>query len=181
VKNPKSSVGRRVRPCILFQTFIFAVTVELGCTSHNVNPHVAQPHTSYVDIFDPEGRAFSWDIKDVQQQRSVYTEYKPQSGVVRLPLSPGSYDLSIRILNTAISKPATVQVQVVEGQLTPIQVRLAEEGTTQIDRKHTPLPGNYTRRTKITADETQTFRLEADVLASVPYRPKEQMPYALRK
>jgi hypothetical protein len=146
-----------------------------------VNPHTAQPDTGYIDIFDPEGRAFSWDIKDVRQHRSLYTEYKPQSEIIRLSLSPGSYDLSIRILNTAISEPATVHVQVRDGQLTPVKVRLSGEGTTQIERKHTPLPGHYTRRTKIIADETQIFRLDGDVLPSIPYRPREQVPYAVNR
>jgi hypothetical protein len=99
---------------------------------------------------------------------------------VRLALSPGSYELSIAILNTTISKPATVQVQAVDGQLTPVRVRLSEEGPTQIQRTHTPLPGRYTRRTKITAEETQAFRLDADVLPSIPYRPKEHAPYVLK-
>jgi hypothetical protein len=160
---------------------VFISTILLGCASHNVNPHAAAPNTGYVDIFDPEGRSFSWDVKDIRQQRSIYTDYKPQSGIVRFPVSPGSYDLSIRILNTAISNPATVHIQVVDGQVTPIRVRLSEQGTTQIDRTHTPLPGRYTRRTKITAEETQSFRLDGDVLPPIPYRPREQVPYALNR
>jgi hypothetical protein len=187
VKKANSHVGagRFRRASHLSHTqliaFILWSTLWLGCASHNVNPPIAQSHTGYVDIFDPEGRTFSWEIKDVRQQRPLYTEYKPQSGIVRLPLPPGSYELSIRILNTAISEPATVHVQVRDGQLTPVKVRLSEEGTSQIERKHTQLPGHYTRRTKITADETQSFRLEADVLPLVPYRTKEQAPYALNR
>jgi len=95
-------------------TFILASTIWAGCASRNVNPHAAQPHTGYVDIFDPEGREFSWDIHDARQQRSVYIEYKPQSGIVRLALAPDSYQLTINILNTVISKPATIEAQAVE-------------------------------------------------------------------
>ena len=95
-------------------TFILASTIWAGCASRNVNPHAAQPHTGYVDIFDPEGREFSWDIHDARQQRSLYTEYKPQSGIVRLALAPDSYQLTINILNTVISKPATIEAQAVE-------------------------------------------------------------------
>jgi hypothetical protein len=140
---------------------------------------VARLNTGYVDIFDPEGRSFSWDIRDARSQHSLYREFRPQSGIVRLALSPGAYGLTITVLNTVISDPATVQVQVLDGQLTPIRVRLSEEGTTQVQRTHTPVPGRYTRRTKITAEETQSFRLDADVLPSIPYRPREQVPYAL--
>jgi hypothetical protein len=151
-----------------------------GCASHNANPHAARANTGYVDIFDPEGRSFSWDIKDVRHQRPLYTEYQPQSGIVRLSLAPGPYELSITILNTVISEPATVDVRVADGQLTPVRVRLSEAGTTQVDRKHTQVPGRYTRRTKIAAEETQRFRLEAEVLPSIPYLAKEQVPYALK-
>jgi hypothetical protein len=110
----------------------------------------------------------------------LYSEFKPRTGIVRLALSPGAYELTITILNTTISGPAIVQVQVVDGQLTPVQVRLSEEGTTRLERAHTQVPGRYTRRTKITAEETQTFRIDANVLPPMPYCPKEQVPYALQ-
>jgi hypothetical protein len=161
--------------------FILALGTCLGCASHNVNPHAARPNTGYVDIFDPDGRSFSWDIRQVHGHRSLYTEFKPQSGIVRLALSPGEYNLTITILNTVLSEPATVQVQVLDGQLTPIRVRLSEEGTTQVQRTHTPVPGRYTHRTKVTAEETQSFRLDGDVLPSIPYRPKGQVPYAMNR
>jgi hypothetical protein len=132
-----------------------------------------------VDIYDPENRAFSWEIQDVRNQRSLYTEYKVEGGIVRLALAPGSYELKITVFNTAISKPATIEVPVVDSQLTPVRVRLVEDGSTQVDRKQTQVPGRYTRRTKINVEETQSFRLEADVLPSIPYTPKEQVPYAL--
>ena len=160
-------------------TFILASTLWLGCAS-NVNPRVAQPNTGHVDFFDPEGRSFSWDIRDVRSQRPLYKEFKPNPGIVRLALSPGFYKLTISILNTVISKPATIDVQVVDGQVTPVRVRLAEEGTIAIERRHTQAPGRYLRRTKITSDESQSFRLEADILPSILYRPKEQVPYALK-
>jgi hypothetical protein len=110
----------------------------------------------------------------------LYTEFKPRTGIVRLALSPGAYEMTITILNTTISEPAIVQVQVVDGQLTPVRVRLSEDGTTQVQRTHTQVPGRYTRRTKITADEARSFRLDADILPPIPYYPKEQVPYALK-
>jgi len=143
-------------------------------------PAWAQPHTGYVDIFDPEGREFSWDIHDARQQRSLYTEYKPQSGIVRLALAPDSYQLTINILNTVISKPATIEAQAVDGQVTPVRIQLADEATAEVERKHAQVPGRYLRRTKITGDENQSFRLEAQVLPSIPYCPKEQVPYAMK-
>ena len=161
-------------------TFILASTIWAGCASHNVNPHAARPHTGYVDIFDPEGREFSWDIHDARQQRSLYTEYEPQGGIVRLALSPGPYQLKINILNTVVSKPATIEAQAVDGQVTPVRIQLADEGSTEVERKHSQVPGRYLRRTKITGDENQSFRLEAQVLPSIPYCPKEQVPYALK-
>lgn len=158
--------------------FIVASTICFGCASSNVNPPVARANTGYVDIFDPEGGSRSWSIESPGGNRSFYTEYKPHTGIVRLALSPGSYDLGIAVLNTAISKPPAVKVQVHNGQLTPIRVSLVEEGATAVDRKHTQVPGRYLRRTKITAEETHSHRLEAEVLPPIPYRPKEQVPYA---
>jgi hypothetical protein len=160
--------------------FILVSTICIGCASRNVNPAAARANTGYVDIFDPEGGSWSWSIEDPRGGRSFYTEYKPKSGIVRIAFSPGSYELGIAILNTAISKPPAVKVHVADGQLTPVRVRLSEEGTGQIRREHTPGPGRYLRRTKITSEETQSFRIEADVLPSIPYRPKAQVPYALK-
>ena len=133
-----------------------------------------------MDIFDPEGREFSWDIHDARQQRSLYTEYKPQSGIVRLALSPGPCQLKINILNTVVSKPATIEAQAVDGQVTPVRIQLADEATAEVERKHTQVPGRYLRRTKITGDENQSFRLEAQVLPTIPYCLKELVPYALK-
>jgi len=156
-------------------------TICIGCASSNVNPSAARSNTGYVDIFDPEGGSWSWSIENPGGGSSFYTEYRPQTGIVRIALSPGSYDLGIAVLNTAISKPPAVKVQVHDGQLTPIRVSLLEEGATAVDRKHTQVPGRYLRRTKITADETHSHRLEAEVLPAIPYRPKEQVPYAFKK
>ena len=160
--------------------FILLSTICLGCASRNVNPRAARTNTGYVDIFDPEGGSWSWSIENPRGGPSFYTEYKPHIGIVRLALSPGSYELGIAILNTAISKPPAVTVQVVNGQLTPVRVSLSEQGATALDRKHTQVPGRYLRRTKITGDQTQSHRLEAEVLPSIPYRPKEQVPYAFK-
>jgi hypothetical protein len=161
-------------------TFILFSAMWLGCASQNVNPSTARAHTGYVDIFDPEGRPFSWDIQDVRNQRSLYTEYNPQSGIVRLALSPGTYELTINVMNAVITKPATVEVQIADGQVTPVRLRLVEDGTAQIDTKKTPTPGRYTRRTKIIVEGEQSYRLEGDVLPSIPYIPKENVPYALK-
>lgn len=146
-----------------------------------MNPPKARSSTGYIDIFDPEGGSWSWSIENPSGGRSFYTEYTPHTGIVRLALSPGTYDLGIAILNTAISKPPVVKVHVVDGQLTPIRVSLLEEGATAVDRTHTQVPGRYLRRTKITAEETHSHRLEAEVLPVIPYRPKEQVPYAFKQ
>ncbi len=161
-------------------SFILVSTVCLGCASHNVNPRLARANTGYIDIFDPEGGAWSWSIEDPGSGQSFYTEYKPETGIVRLAMSPGVYELGIAILNTSISKPPAVKVRVVDGQLTPVRVRLSEGETNQVRREHTQIPGRYLRRTKITAEDTQSVRIEADVLPSIPYCPKEQVPYALK-
>jgi hypothetical protein len=141
---------------------------------------VARANTGYVDIFDPEGGSWSWSIEDPSGGRSFYTQYSPHTGIVRLAMSPGVYEMGIAILNTPISKPPAVKVQVLGGLVTPVQVSLLEEGATAVDRKHSQVPGRYLRRTKITADETKSHRLEAEVLPAIPYRPKEQVPYAFK-
>lgn len=169
-----------IQALVQLVSFVFVLTMWLGCASGNVNPATARPQTGYVDIYVAEGGAFTWEIRDVRGQRSLYTEYTPKSEIVRLALSPGSYELTISILNTLISKPATTEVQVAEGQVTPVRVRLVEEGTAQIENKHTQVPGRYTRRTKITVDQSQSFRLDADVLPAISYAPKERVPYALK-
>jgi hypothetical protein len=174
--SPRPSLPLHARLAAL----ILVSTICLGCASSNVNPPMARANTGYVDIFDPEGGSWSWSIEDPRGGPSFYTEYKPQTGIVRLALSPGSYEFGIAILNTAISKPPAIKVQVVNGQLAPVRVLLSEEGATAVERKHTQVPGRYLRRTKITGDKTQIHRLDAEVLPSIPYRCKEQVPYAFK-
>src|SRR6185436_5258972 len=102
-----------------------------------VNPTAARANTGYVDIFDPEGGLWSWSIENPRGGRSFYTEYRPQTGILRLAMSPGVYEMGFAILNTPISKPPAVKVPVVDGQLTPVRVLLSEEGATAVDRKYT--------------------------------------------
>lgn len=176
----KSSMNKSTLWPVQFICFILLPIAWSGCVSRNVNPKVARAHTGYVDIYDPEDRALSWEIKDVETGRSIYTEYKPKSGIVRLALLPGSHKLNINILNRVISKPAIVELQVSDGKVTPVPVRLVQQGTAQTDTKKTLLPGRYLRRTKIELQETQNFHLGADVLTPIPYCSKTQVPYVLK-
>jgi hypothetical protein len=52
----------------------------------------------------------------------------------------------------------------------------------QVETKQTSVGGTaygrYGRRTEISSDESNIFRVSAEAEPSVPYQAKEQMPYA---
>ena len=106
----------------------------------------------------------------------------PTGGFLRLAFAPGHHRLRVTFLNRVITPPAEVEVEVRDGKITPFRVTLTAAGTAQVETKEVSrggtVKGGYGRRTKLGGDETVMYGLSAAVDPPVPYKPKEQMPYA---
>ena len=158
-----------------------------GCVSPNVNPPLARANTGYVDFHADYSAGLSWEVARFDERtrdfQRLFSEFEPPpGGVLRLAFPPGHYRLRVTFLNRVITQPAEVEVEVQDGNITPVRVTLTEAGVTFVQTK-TASPGataygRYGRRTKIASDESVMYRLSAVGDAPVAYQPKERMPYA---
>jgi hypothetical protein len=139
----------------------------------------------YVDFYTDSSLSLSWEVKRAAEpggeMKTVYSEFDPVQGtVLRLAAPPGNYRFQIWFMNQATEGPQTVQVQVADGKVTPVHVRLDSAGTTSIDRKvygFRPSTKGFGHGTKIVVDENAVFRINALAEAPRAYDTKERMPY----
>jgi hypothetical protein len=174
-------------------TAIFIVTAALsflfaGCKSIPEGTLTPRPGMGYLDFYaEEETGTLSWDIQQFDAEGKRYkillSEVKPApSKVVRVQLPPGDHLVRVAFLNQPIKLPATLNVSVREGQVTPVKVALTEgrTGTFQ-QREQTYGPtarGHYGRITKTRTVKGHAFDVKAEAAAPVDYAPRDQMPYA---
>ncbi|PWU13427.1 MAG: hypothetical protein C5B50_19310 [Verrucomicrobia bacterium] len=182
---PGGSRGNGVRRsvCALMIAALFA----FGCASPNVNPVSAARNRGYVDFYaDPAGQ-LCWDVAKVDPARghshTLFSEVHPVEGrILRLAFAPGRYTFRVTFLNRAVIAPVLVEVNVQEGRVSPVEIELTGEGTTEVRTKQVTgggtVYGRYGRTTKIRNAPTDRFRLTATAGEAQPYQPKEKMPYA---
>ena len=121
--------------------------------------------------------------KSATSKRTELEQIEPVEGrVLRLALAPGHHRLRITFLNRVISDPALIEVEVRDGQVTPVEMTLTATGTafvrTEEQRRGGTARGRYGRATKVASDESQMYRVTATLQTPRPYQLKEQMPYA---
>jgi hypothetical protein len=102
--------------------------------------------------------------------------------VLRLAFPPGHYRLRVTFMNRVVQEPGLAEVEVKDGLITPVQVALIPDGTTQVKTKETRVggtfKGRYGRGTEFGSDESTLYRVSAEAKSALPYQVKEQMPYA---
>jgi len=157
-----------------------------GCASPNVNPAVARAGTGYVDFYAVAEDDLNWEVArfDARAQKFqvIFSELKPLSeGVLRLALPPGKYQLRVTFLNRVIREPVVFDVEVAARMVTPVHIVLTEDGVTQVQSKEQNASRNIRgggRTARYNTDESAMYQISTVVNASMPYRVKEQMPYA---
>ncbi len=155
-----------------------------GCASPNLNPASARPHTGYVDLYAVNADDLCWDITDVNRNKKVFYEFDPvQEPILRLAFKPGRYQLRVTFLNHVVTVPGVADVEVRDGQVTPVTVTLLPAGTvlveTKTGRAGGTYYGRYGRRTKIKSNEAVSYEVSAEPQPPVPFLPRAQMPYAV--
>lgn len=157
-----------------------------GCASPDVNPPQARANTGYVD-FHADAAGLCWEVARFddrsQSFQRIFSELAPPPDeALRLAFAPGRYRLRVTILNRVISEPAELEVEVQNGKITPVRVRLTEAGTTYVQTKEETrggtAKGRYGRRTKFGSYESTRYSLSAAADWPVAYQLKERMPYA---
>jgi hypothetical protein len=158
-----------------------------GCATQNVNAPQARANTGYVDFrADPTGK-LSWEVARFDDRtqcfKIVFSQLEPlPDAVLRLAFAPGHHRLRVAFLNRVITKPVEVEVEILDGKITPVRVTLTASGTLLVTTKGTSFggtaKGRYGRRIKYSSDETAMYGLSAVADAPMPYQMKERMPYA---
>ena len=157
-----------------------------GCISPNLNPPQARADTGYIDLYTIADDGLNWEVARFharsQKYDVVFSELKPlREGVLRLAFPPGRYQLRLTFLNCAIREPAVFEVEVAATLVTPVHVVLTEDGITQVQGRDPNAGRNRKgggRKTGFNMDEASIYRIATVVNAPLPYRVKEQMPYA---
>ncbi len=179
------SGGSAYLSCLLLSVLLIAALLALGCASTNVNPAVPKMNTGYVDFYADDSAEFSWDIQrlDGTSSTKIFYDVDPlQNRVLRVAMAPGQYRLRVTFLNYVITEPALLDLVVQDGHITPVHVSFTEAGVSSVRTKETSRGGTaygrHGRRTSIDSYESKAYRVSATPQPPVPYRPKEQMPYA---
>ncbi len=161
-----------------------------GCASPNVNPRQPRANTGYIDCFADSGEDLYWEVEqfDASTQQFQKTFSKPEAakdGFLRLAFRPGHYQVRLSFLNQVIAQPALVEVDVLDGLITPVRVELTEAGVATVKTKQTSVGGTvhgrYGRRTRIGGSEAVSYQVTALPQPPQSYRPKQQMPYSPKR
>ena len=152
-----------------------------GCATGDVNPSKASAHTGYVDFSAESSGPLNWQVsrqvQDTQNFTVIYSELSPPAdGILRLAFAPGNYRLQITFLNRVVTEPGLIEVEVVDGKITPVQVTLTPAGTASVQRKEQRVgmkAGGFAgRKTTAINDDSTTYQISAVAAAPLPYQPK---------
>jgi hypothetical protein len=161
------------------------LTMIPGCRTANVNPAQAEAKTGYVDFYAPGGSDLYWEVKQYDAKagtfKTVFSRAKPLDGpILRLSAPPGHHLFRITFLNRVILDPATVDVEAVNGRITPVRVELVKVGSTEVERREARL-GLTVRRfgpgARVTSYPANAHEVLATPQPSVPYGKKELAQY----
>jgi hypothetical protein len=189
-RTRKSKLQPAMNPFKIIQFVLTLAAIGLsvqGCATRNVNPHQARANTGYVDFHAGPSAELSWEVSRWDDRSRdfdlVFWDLDPPpGGILRLAFAPGRHRLRVAFLNCVVKKPAEVEVEVQDGKILPIRVKLTEAGTTVVETKEQERGGTafgrYGRRTKFGSEEMMMYDIAIAVAPPVAYQPREQMPYA---
>jgi hypothetical protein len=157
------------------------VLLAFGCASANVNPRTARANTGYVDLFTATNSGLAWEVQRLdaatESYKRIFSQLDPvPGGILRLAFPPGEQKLRVTFLNHVIVEPVVVEVPVLDGKVTPVEIALIEAGDVSVQTRVQTFGGTARgfvgRRYKYGTDDTPTYNLTATVQTPQPYAPK---------
>jgi hypothetical protein len=155
-----------------------------GCAAPDVNPPSARIGRGYVDLYTQPKDDVWWkvDVFDTRKEgyQEIAAEFKaPGQSILRLQARPGRYKARISFVNQGVEAPAEVEVEVREGMVTPVEVKLEKGGSSYVrvvqDRARS---GFRTAGANRVTDYSQPlWQLSATAQPAVPYLPKQSTAY----
>jgi len=160
-----------------------AACLAAGCASPNVNPSHARANTGYVDFHaDPPGDLF-WEVSNIddpQNPKVLFSELSaPEGGVLRLAFPPGHHRVRITFLNRVIKVPGETDVEVRDGKITPVRVKLTDAGAASVQTitqgSGSSAQGRFRSSNRYGSDSSVMYGLAAVAETPIDYQPKERM------
>ena len=155
-----------------------------GCASPDVNSQAPRPGRGYVDLFSQPKTDVWWKVDVFDTRTESYKEFTaqfkaPEQAIFRIAARPGPHKARISFVNQAIEAPAEVEVEVREGMITPVQVKLDKGDTSYVrvvdDRARSGF--RNAGRNQVTDYSQQRWQISATPQPPVPYTPKENTAY----
>jgi hypothetical protein len=156
------------------------LALVVGCASPDVNPAAPKAGRGYVDLYTVPRSAVWWKVDVYDPSRQDYKEFTaqfqaPGDDIFRVQARPGKHKARISFVNQAIEAPAEVEVDVREGMITPVEVKVEKGDTTNVRVVEDRAKNIY--RNKVT-DQTQTrWRISATAKPGIPYTTKQNTSY----
>jgi len=155
-----------------------------GCASPDVNPRTARTDRGYVDLFTQPKADVWWKVDVFDSRNQAFKEFTaqfkaPAQAIFRVEARPGRHKALISFVNQAVEAPAQVEIEVIAGMITPVEVKL-EKGDSSFVRvvEDRARSGFATAgRNKATDYSQERLRISATVLPPVAYSPKENAAY----
>jgi hypothetical protein len=160
------------------------VLLANGCATPDVNPQAPRPGRGYVDLFTQPKTNVWWKVDVFDSRRQDYKEFTaqfkaPEQAIFRVEARPGSYKTRISFVNQAIQAPAEVEVEVRDGMITPVEIKLNQGGSSYVrvveDRARSGF--RTARRNEVTDYPQQLWEISATAQPPIPYVPKENTAY----
>jgi hypothetical protein len=155
-----------------------------GCASPDVNPQAAQPGRGYVDLFTQPKTNVWWMVDVFDPRKQDYKEFTaqfqaPEQGIFRVQARPGRHKAKISFVNQAVEAPAELEVEVREGMITPVEVKLHQGDKTFVrvvdDRGRSGF--RTAGRNQVNDYSQSRWQISAMALPPIPYTPKEKTSY----
>ena len=155
-----------------------------GCASPDVNPQAARSDRGYVDLFTRPKADVWWKVDVFNASRRDYKEFTaqfkaPEQGIFRVEARPGHYKARIGFVNQAVEAPAEVEVEVREGMITPVEIKLEQGGSSYVrvveDRGRAGF--RTAGRNQVTDYSQSLWQISATVQFPATYTPKENTAY----
>jgi hypothetical protein len=155
-----------------------------GCANPDVNPQTPRPGRGYVDLYTQPKTDVWWKLDVFDSRTAGYKELAaqfkaPEQAIFRVEARPGPFKARIGFVNHAVEAPSDIEVEVRQGMITPIQVKLDEGGTSYVritdDRGRSGF--RNAGRNRVTDYEQQRWKISATAQPLVPYTPKENTAY----
>jgi hypothetical protein len=167
---------------------LFAGTVILvfagGCASPDVNPQAPRPDRGYVDLYTQPKTDAWWKVDVFDTRTESYKEFTaqfkaPGKAIFRVAARPGPHKARISFVNQAVEAPAEIEVEVRDGMITPVQVKLKKGDTSYVREVDDRVRAGFRNagRNQVTDYSQQRWLISATAQPPVPYTPKENTAY----